>query len=149
MFNSARPTPSDDPFAHFYEAACALLFRLGRTSAEEAKAVALALGALQSVSAKALPDPRLRVAANWLAAKAYYYNGDAQGCLEMASASLEHARGLSPIFVGYAYEVLSRAEELAGNRSRSAHFRQLAVACADDADDRDAAQGLLRELATV
>ena len=110
--------------------------------------VSAALAAVHHVDEDPSPDPRLRLATRWLASRAFVKLGEGRLGREMAMACLDCASALSPAFSGYAYEALDRSEPLAGRPEAAAAARRLAEDCAAAEPDRDAAAGLLAELAT-
>jgi hypothetical protein len=145
-------SPSQEQLsAACFEAAAMLMCRVSRNSSRESpddasEVLSLALSAVHHLRDEDAPDRRMLLATHWLAAKAYFYMNDAQGCWEMSSACLKLANDLPPLYLGYAYEALYRAEVLTGASERSTLVRRLAEDCASRTHDRAAALGLLDEL---
>jgi hypothetical protein len=145
---SESPAPHTSPAVRCFDRAIALLElplpdRLGQGAL-----VSAALAAVHHVDEEPSADPRLRLAARWLASRAFVKLGEGRLGREMAMACLDCASGLSPAFSGYAYEALHRSERLAGRPEAAATARRMAEDCAAAEPDRDAAAGLLAELFT-
>jgi tetratricopeptide (TPR) repeat protein len=89
--------------------------------------------------------------ANWQLARIYTILGRLEAARHYADLCLQASleQGVEPVFVGYAYEALARAERLAGNGKQAQEYVASALQQADKTEDEEDRQMLLDDLADL
>lgn len=85
----------------------------------------------------------------WQLARIYAVTGRAHEAARYAQRCLDYSREEGPFYLGYAYEVLARAELLGGDRARASAYRDQALAQAELLVAGDERARLLADLATL
>lgn len=86
---------------------------------------------------------------HWQVSRIHAMLGDADESLRQAEICLSHSATDGPFYVGYAYEALARAEQVAGRTAQAALHLQKAQQCAATVPDAEDREILLADLATI
>ena len=84
----------------------------------------------------------------WQVSRVYALLGQADNARRFGQRSLELAQadGAEPVFVGFAYEALARAESIAGNQGKASEYLQAARRLAEQVSDAEDRQLLEKDL---
>lgn len=85
----------------------------------------------------------------WQVSRAYNLIGQPNNARTYGLHALEYAKNLGPFYKGYAYETLARAEMLLENRVVMMVHLEKAHAMAEQVEDEEEKQLLLKDLATI
>lgn len=87
----------------------------------------------------------------WQTSRIYAMLGQADNAKRYSQLCLDASRGedIPPLYLGYAYEALARAESVAGNRERMEEYLREARRVADTIPKPDAKKMLLDDLDTI
>lgn len=95
-------------------------------------------------------DTNLSIA-NWQISRVYAVLGRGDEARRYAKFCLEvsQRQGVGLFYLAYAYEALSRAEKVVGNRAEMQEFRATALSLAGEITDVDSREMLLSDLKTI
>jgi len=77
---------------------------------------------------------------HWQVSRVYALLGQADNARQYAKLCLKYSKGIEPVFAGFAYEALARAEMVAGDKKKKQEYfakAQKVLAKVSDEDDRE------------
>lgn len=86
---------------------------------------------------------------HWQVARVYALLGQADNARKYAEVSLKYSEGQEPMYIGFAYEALARAEMVAGNRAKMNEYLKQARAFADKVEDLEDKEVLVVDIGTI
>lgn len=128
-----------------------LINRPDRTTAEDEEMIRLSLASLWHWTQHPDCTATNRAIGCWQVARVYTLAGQLENAGRYGHLALEASleEGVEPVYQGYAYEALARAEAAAGAREQSAAYLELAHQAAARTTDPEDRQQLLDDLDTV
>jgi len=85
----------------------------------------------------------------WQVSRVYALLGQADHSRRYAEASLKYSEGLEPLYIGFAYEALARAEMIARDRTKMNEHLKKAREFADKVEDPEDKEILVVDIGTI
>ncbi|HLE29025.1 MAG TPA: hypothetical protein VI793_12955 [Anaerolineales bacterium] len=132
-----------------FNTAWELIEKADRTSADDEAMVRLAHTSIWHWTQRPDCTPRHLSVGYWQLSRIYSLLGEAENARRYARLALEAGEGQGPFFVGYAYEALARAEQVAGNEAQKGHYLEQALRLADEVPDPEEKKLLAADLESL
>jgi len=145
----------DLPAAHRYfsvvcfNRAWDLIDKPARTADEDEEMLRLGMASLWHWSQRADCTPTNLSIGLWQVSRIFALLGQAHNALSYARRCLEISQAIEPVYLGYAYEALARAEAIAGNRAESEGYLAEARRAAERVMEEEERTQLLEDLKTI
>jgi len=134
-----------------FNAAWELLDRPSRSAEEDERMIRLALSSHWHWSQREDCEPTNVSIAHWQTSRIYAVLGQAQNARRYAQLCLAVSQvgDVAPLYVGYAYEALARAEMVGGNHEKMEQYLGEALRIVDTVPDPEAKRWLLDDLSSL
>ena len=148
-------TAFDEQAAHrFFSEQCFndawdLIEKAGRTPDEDEEMAGLAHASLWHWMRREDCTDKNRSIGCWQVSRVYAILSEPEISRRYAQLALDYSQGGEPVYTGFAYEALARADWIDGNAAGASRYLQDALEQAgkvEDAEDRQALEGDLAEL---
>lgn len=134
-----------------YNRTWALMDNPSRTPADDEEMIQLALASAWHWTQRSDRTDENTSISYWQIARVYSLVGQIENARRYGNMCLvvSQSEGVSPFYLGYAYEALARAEAVAGNRGKAEEFLAQARRIAEQITDAEEKQMLAADLDTV
>lgn len=122
-----------------------------RSPAEDDEMLHLSLTSLWHWSQRSDATPTNLSVGYWQVGRVYALRGEPANALHYAMLSLQasQAAGVEPVYRGYAYEALARAEALAGSTEKAHEYLRQARTQAEQVEELEERNLLLKDLDSI
>ena len=148
--------PDFDPAVvhRYFSATCfnktwELIDNPNRTPEEDMTMLQASMASLWHWSQREDATPQNLSVGNWLVSRVYALLRQADNARRYADISLKLADGLSPFYIGFAYEALAHAEMVAGDKAKMNEYLEKARALAEEVEDEEDKQVLAGDLESI
>jgi len=137
--------------AECFNRAWTLIDKPDRTPAEDEEMIRLSLASHWHWTQREDYGPEKASIGYWQTARVYTLAGRFDEARRYAQMCLEISRDpeVEPVFLGYAYEALARAEATVGNRAKAEEYLQAARRIAEGVTEDEEKQQLLNDLNSI
>ena len=137
--------------AHCFNRAWDLIDKSERTPEEDEQMIHLSLASQYHWSQREDSSSTTASIGFWQTSRIYALIGQVDNARRYGQLCLEASQeeGVSPFFLGYAYEALARAEAAGGNKQAMKAFLDQANSAAEKIDEADEKKMLLDDLKTI
>ena len=141
---------------HYFAAECYnhawdFIDKPSRTPEEEEEMLLLSLASMWHWSQRADRTPTNLSISYWQNARVFALLGQVENARRFAQRCLQvsQGEGIEPVYVGFAYEALARAEMVAGNRGKMNEYLEKGREFAERVEEEEEKTMLLKDFATI
>jgi hypothetical protein len=135
--------------AHCFNSAWDLIDKIGRTPEEDELMIQLNQASIWHWSQRADNADKNRSIGYWQASRIRALLGQADEARRYGQLCLQYSGQLEPFYLGYAYEALARAEQVAGNPAEAREYAAEARRLASQVSEAGEKKALLDDLAGI
>ena len=120
-----------------------------RTAEDDLAMLQIAMASLWHWTQREDAEPGNLSVGCWQVSRVYALLGQGDNSRRYAEVSLKHSEGLEPLYIGYAYEALARAEMIAGNRVKMKEYLNKAREFAEKVEDPEDREVLVVDIGSI